>query len=93
MKINKYEFSHLTNMDAMPVYGKIIKKKRLLWNQWTDCLETWYIVLGSQGPIVFYSTDDWLDRDPIYIKVKLGCICFLHWEKWKLLSFGNYCCL
>ena len=23
MKINKYEFGHMTNMAAMPVYGKI----------------------------------------------------------------------
>ena len=26
MKINKYEFGHMTNMAAMPVYGKIIYK-------------------------------------------------------------------
>ena len=50
MKINKYDFGHKTNMAAMPVYGKIILKKRLLRNQWTDCLETWYGVLGSRGP-------------------------------------------
>ena len=24
IKINKYEFGHMTNMAAMPVYGKII---------------------------------------------------------------------
>ena len=27
MKINKYKFGHMTNMAAMPIYGKIIKKK------------------------------------------------------------------
>ena len=26
MKTDKYEFGHMTNMAAMPVYGKIIKK-------------------------------------------------------------------
>ena len=26
MKINKYEYGHMTNMAAMPVYGKIISK-------------------------------------------------------------------
>ena len=25
MKINKFEFGHLTNMAAMPVYGKFVK--------------------------------------------------------------------
>ena len=28
MKINKYEFGHMTNMAAMLVYGKIIYKKK-----------------------------------------------------------------
>ena len=51
MKINKYEFGQLTNMAAMPVYGKIIYKNLILRNQWTDCLETWYVVLGSRGPL------------------------------------------
>ena len=51
MKINKYEFGDMINMAAMPIYGKIIKKKKnlLLWNQWTNCLETRYIVLGSRA--------------------------------------------
>ena len=42
----------MTNMAAMPVYGKNIKKKQnfLLRNQWTDCLEIWYVVFGSVGP-------------------------------------------
>ena len=26
MKINKYEFGHMTDMASMPVYGKIISK-------------------------------------------------------------------
>ena len=68
MIINKYEFGHMTNMAAMPVHGK-----NLLWNQWTDCLETWYLILGSR---VVFSNDDWLDLDPIYIKIKFGRICF-----------------
>ena len=28
MKINKYEFGDMINMAAMPIYGKIIKKKK-----------------------------------------------------------------
>ena len=79
MKINKYEFGHMTNMAAMPIYGKIVKKNKknlLLRNQWTDCLETWNVVLGVSRPIVVYSNADWLDLDPIYTKVKFGRICF-----------------
>ena len=63
MQINKYEFGHIRTVAAMPVYGKIIKKtnkqkkkkkkkkkkKLFLRNQGTDCLETWYVVLGSRG--------------------------------------------
>ena len=37
MKINKYEFGHMTNMAAMRVYGKTIKKT---------------FFSGANGPIV-----------------------------------------
>ena len=38
IKINKYEFGHITNKAAMPVYGKIIKKKQTFFS-------------GTNGPI------------------------------------------
>ena len=66
----------MSNIAAMPVYGKNIKKKLILRNQWTNCLETWYVVMGYWGPSVVYSNDDWLDLDQIFIKVKFDRKCF-----------------
>ena len=43
--------------------------------------------IGVWGLIVVYSNDDWLDLDPVYVKVKIGRICFCMGEKWKLLIF------
>ena len=39
MKIYTNEFGHMTNMAAMPIYGKNFKNL-LLQNQYTDDLET-----------------------------------------------------
>ena len=47
MKINTNELGHMTNMAAMPIYGKHLKKS-LLQNQLTDDLETWYVALSMQ---------------------------------------------
>ena len=44
MKINTNELGHMTNMAAMPIYGKNLKNF-LLQNQLTDDLETWYVAL------------------------------------------------
>ena len=44
MKINSNELGHMTNMAAMPIYGKNLKNL-LLQNQLTDDLETWYVAL------------------------------------------------
>ena len=38
------EVGHMTNMAAMPIYGKTLKNL-LLQNQWTDDLELWYVAL------------------------------------------------
>ena len=43
MKINTNELGHMTNMAAMPIYGK-----KLLQKQMTDDLETWYVALSMQ---------------------------------------------
>ena len=70
MKINRCEFGHMKNMAAMPLYGKIIKKKNLpLQNQWPDGLETWYVILGSWGPLLFIQMMTGLT-------LTFGCICF-----------------
>ena len=44
MKINTNELGHMTNMAAMPIYGKNLKNL-LLQNQLPDGLETWYVAL------------------------------------------------
>ena len=48
MNMNIYinGLGHITKMAAMPIYGEKIKNL-LLQNQWTDDLETWYVVSGS----------------------------------------------
>ena len=46
MKIYTNEFGHMTNMAAMPIYGKNLKN--LLQNQKTNDLETWYVALSMQ---------------------------------------------
>ena len=40
MKIYTNELEHMTNMAAMPIYGKNLKNI-FLRKQWTDDLETW----------------------------------------------------
>ena len=42
MKIYKNELGQMTNMVAMPIYGKNLKNL-LLQNQQTNDLETWYV--------------------------------------------------
>ena len=42
MKINTYELGHMTNMAAMPIYGKNLQNL-LIQNQLTNDLETWYV--------------------------------------------------
>ena len=42
---------HKTNMAAMPIYGKTLKKNLLLWNQKADDIESWYI--ASLVPYAF----------------------------------------
>ena len=44
MKLYTNELGHITNMAAMPVYGKNLKTL-LLQNQLTSDLETWYVAL------------------------------------------------
>ena len=51
MKINSNELGHMTNMAAMPIYGKNLKNL-LLQNQSTDDLETWYVALSKIVQII-----------------------------------------
>ena len=47
MKIYTNDLGHMTNMAAMPLYGKSLKNL-LLQNKKTDDLETWYVALSMQ---------------------------------------------
>ena len=47
MKIYINGLGHMTNMAAMPIYGKNLKNL-LLQNQSTDDLEIWYVALSMQ---------------------------------------------
>ena len=47
MKIYRHDAGHMTKMAAMPIYGKKPFKNLLLWNQWTDFHETWYVASGT----------------------------------------------
>ena len=46
-KVLSNSLGHMTKMAAMPIYGKNLKKKHLLWNQKDDDLESWYAALGT----------------------------------------------
>ena len=39
---------HMTNVAAMPIYGKNIKKNLLLWNQKADDLESLYAAFDTR---------------------------------------------
>ena len=43
---------HMTKMAATPIYGKTFKNL-LLWNQWTDFLETWHVASGTPDHQIF----------------------------------------
>ena len=46
-KVYTTSLGHLTNMAAMPINGKNLKKYILLWNQKADDFESWYATLGT----------------------------------------------
>ena len=83
MKIYINELGHMTNMAAMPIYDKNLKKSsspepinRWLWNLVCS------IVYESTTNDVQIMTLGWP-----WLSLSQGQI----WEKWKLLLFGNYC--
>ena len=45
MKIYTNELGHTTNMAAMPLYGKILKKSSTPKQKKNTDLETWYVAL------------------------------------------------
>ena len=75
MKIYTNELGHMTNMAAMPIYGKTLKNL-LLQNQQTDDLETLYVALSMQVLPRLFKLLPWVDFDTFYAKVKFGDIGF-----------------
>ena len=81
MKINSNELGHMTNMAAMPIYGKNLKNL-LLQNQSTDDLETWYVALSKIVQIISLGWPWLILRQGQVLSHKL-----LYGKKWKLFIF------
>ena len=47
MKVCSNGSNHMTNMAAIPIYSKNLKKNIFLWNQKADDFESWYIASGA----------------------------------------------
>ena len=74
-KIYINELGHITNMAAMPIYGKNLKKSSS-----PEPIDQWHwnlacsILYASTTKVVQIMT--WVDLDPFYAKVKFGHIGF-----------------
>ena len=75
MKIYTNELGHMTNMAAMPIYGKNLNKSsspepidRWPWNL--------YVALSMQVLPRLFKLLPWVDLDPFYAKVKFGDVGF-----------------
>ena len=75
MKIYTNKLAHMTNLAAMPIYGKNLKNL-LLQNQQTDDLEILYVALSMQVLPRLFKLLPWVDLDTFYAKVKFGDIGF-----------------
>ena len=76
---------HMANMAAMRIYGKIFNNL-LLRNSWTDCLETWYLALGTPRLPSLFRWWTFVDLWPVYGKFKYGQM--LEYKiSWKVLKF------
>ena len=74
----------MTNMAAMPIFGKKLKRSSR-WNQKADDLESLY---AASGTWVLPSLFKWwlcVDLDLFYGKVKFGFV----WEKVKTMDFSE----
>ena len=92
MKINTNELDHMTKMDAMPIYGKNLKKSSS-----SEPIDQWpwnlvcSIVYVSTTKIVQIISLGW--PWPILRQGQIWSHRFLYWKKWNYLSFRNYCSL
>ena len=84
------ELGHMTNMAAMPIYGKNLKKSSSPepTDQWPWNLHVvWSIVYASTTKIVQIMTLGW--PWPIFGQGQIWSHRLLYGKKWKLLLFGN----
>ena len=92
MKICTNELGHMTNMAAMPIYGKNLKKSSspepIDWWPWNLVGS---IVYASTTMVVQIMTLSW--PWPILHQGQIWSHRLLYGKKWKLLSFDNYCSL
>ena len=78
----------MTNMVAMPIYGKNLKKNLLLWNQKADDLESLY----ANGVLKFYQV--YSNDDPeltlTYFMAMSNLVLYAFvWEKVKRMDFSE----
>ena len=82
----------MTNMAAMPIYGKNLKKSFS-----PDPIDQWpwnlvcSIMYGSTTKL--FKLWPWVDLDLFYAKVKFGHIGFCMGKSENYLFFGNFCSL
>ena len=70
MKIYTNELGQMTNMAAMPIYGKNLKKSS------SPEPMTLYVALSMQVLPRLFKLSPWVDLDTFYAKVKFGHIGF-----------------
>ena len=92
MRIYTNELGHMTNMAAIPIYGKTLINL-LLQNQLTNDLETWYVASCMGVLPKLFKLLPWVDLDRFYAKVKFGYIGFCMGKSENYLFFGNFCSL
>ena len=92
MKNYTNELGHLSNMAAIPINGKNLKKSSS-----PESIDQWAwnlvcgIVYGSTTKVVQIMTLGW--PWPILHQGQIRSHRLLYGKKWKLLFFGNYCSL
>ena len=82
MKIYTNELGHMTNMSAMPIYGKNLKKSS---SPEPIDLYTLYVALSMQVLPRLSKLLPWVDLDLFYAKVKFGHIGFCKGKREKYL--------
>ena len=81
----------MTNMAAMPIYGKNLKNL-LLQNQLTDDLKISYVALCTRVLPRLFTLLPWVNLDLFYAKVKFGHIGFFMGKSENYILLRNCYC-